>query len=60
MGAGEMDYLTIQAKMEDAFPNMSLEEAREFHAMIDEFGKLYLGSEKKFRESWLADYQLKF
>jgi endonuclease-3 related protein len=59
MGAGDMDYLAIQAKMEASF-DMDLPQAREFHAMIDEFGKLYLGSEKKFRESWLADYQLEF
>jgi len=34
------------------------DEAREFHALIDEFGKMYLRNEAQFKTSWLQDYRV--
>lgn len=34
------------------------DEAREFHALIDEFGKLYLRNREQFLTSWLKDANL--
>ncbi|WP_440896623.1 endonuclease III domain-containing protein [Amphibacillus sp. Q70] len=41
------------------FHEFTLEEAQEFHGLIDEFGKVYLKKEQDFSKSFLADHTLK-
>ncbi|MDR0899004.1 MAG: DNA repair protein [Lactobacillaceae bacterium] len=38
--------------------SLSVDEHREFHALIDEFGKVYLSSQKKYSDSWLSEYSI--
>jgi endonuclease-3 related protein len=35
------------------FAEFNISDAREFHALIDEFGKLYLRNADSFAQSWL-------
>ncbi|WP_243115712.1 endonuclease III domain-containing protein [Periweissella cryptocerci] len=40
------------------FAEFDINNAREWHALIDEFGKLYLRSPETFQQSWLARSEL--
>lgn len=57
---GAPDKLTYEKVQQVVAQNSAFtpDEARDFHALIDEFGKLYLRNEASFQESWLAGEQL--
>jgi endonuclease-3 related protein len=57
---GGPDKLTYEKVQQVVHKNSSFtpDEARNFHALIDEFGKLYLRNEQNFQESWLANEKL--
>lgn len=40
------------------FAEFNVQDAREWHALIDEFGKLYLRNAETFQQSWLARSEL--
>lgn len=49
-------HLSDYKKMKDAItlaPDFTLEQAQEFHGLIDEFGKLHLSSKEAFAKSFL-------
>ncbi|MEY8371570.1 deoxyribonuclease I [Aerococcaceae bacterium 50-4] len=54
------EYKTYQNLYQDVqLPDdFTYQEAQEFHGLIDEFGKLYLGKGNKVAEHFLADYFL--
>ena len=54
---GDPEKLTYEKVQKVVMMNSDFtpDEAREFHALIDEFGKLYLRNREQFLTSWLKD-----
>lgn len=53
-----IQHLSDYKKLKEAVilaPHFTLEQAQEFHGLIDEFGKLYLSSKQKFANSFLCN-----
>lgn len=53
-GPEKLTYEKVQKVVMNNF-DFTPDEAREFHALIDEFGKLYLRNRDQFLTSWLRD-----
>jgi len=51
------NYRELKKRIKN-FEQFTLEEAQEFHGLIDEFGKISLKNEHDFQSSFLADYSL--
>jgi endonuclease-3 related protein len=54
---GKVTYESL-AKFIHENSSFTPDEAREFHALIDEFGKLYLQNEEKFQTSFMKEIEL--
>lgn len=59
LGVSGMDNYRAMRKTVSLDKQFTTWEAKEFHGLIDEFGKIYLRGKGNFEASFLAGYQLK-